>query len=89
MPEPEDPRDPTPIKIGLREPQVQLAIMVPSSVKRAVRRTADLEGVTVRGLILQILKRAGIAEIAETEIADQRAVTASVKAKLFRDAQRR
>ena len=89
MSQPEDPPHPAPLKIPLREPQVQLAIMVPLSVKRAVRRTADLEGVTVRGLILQMLKRAGIAEIEDAEIADQRAVTASAKAQLFRDAQRR
>ena len=78
-----------PITIGLRERQVELAIMVPESVKGAVRRAARLEGLTTRGLLLRLIKQAGIAEIGESETADQRAVVASAKAQLFREAQRR
>ncbi|WP_114859953.1 hypothetical protein [Azospirillum brasilense] len=55
-----------------REPDVQLAAMVPQSVKRAVRRRAEEEGTTVRSVLLRALKHAGIAEVDEAEIADRR-----------------
>ncbi|WP_454018244.1 hypothetical protein [Azospirillum sp. Marseille-Q6669] len=55
-----------------REPDVQLAAMVPQSVKRAVRRRAEEEGTTVRSVLLRALKHAGIAEVEESEIADRR-----------------
>ncbi|TWA89974.1 hypothetical protein FBY14_105278 [Azospirillum brasilense] len=55
-----------------REPDVQLAAMVPQSVKRAVRRRAEEEGTTVRSVLLRALKHAGIAEVEEAEIADRR-----------------
>jgi hypothetical protein len=65
---------------------VQLAAMVPESVRRAVRRRAEDEGTTVRTILLRALKRAGIVEIGEDELTDRRAVAASLKSRLYRDA---
>jgi hypothetical protein len=72
-----------------REPDVQLAAMVPQSVKRAVRRRAEENGTTVRSIILRALKQAGLAEIDEAEIADRRAVAAALRAEAWRSGLRR
>jgi hypothetical protein len=57
---------------GRREREVQLAAMVPPSVRRAVRRRAEEEGTTVRTVLLRALKRAGIIAIDEAELTDRR-----------------
>lgn len=72
-----------------REPDVQLAAMVPQSVKRAVRRRAEEEGTTVRSIVLRALKHAGFAEVDETEIADRRIAAGALRADLCRAARPR
>ncbi len=67
-----------------REPDVQLAAMVPQSVKRAVRRRAEEEGTTVRSILLRALKLAGIAEVDEAEIADRRIAAGAERSGLWR-----
>ena len=67
-----------------REPDVQLAAMVPQSVKRAVRRRAEDEGTTVRSIILRALKHAGIAEVDESEIADRRIAAGAERSGLWK-----
>lgn len=67
-----------------REPDVQLAAMVPKSVKRAVRRRAEEEGTTVRSVLLRALKLAGIAEVDEAEIADRRIAAGAVRSGVWR-----
>ncbi len=67
-----------------REPDVQLAAMVPQSVKRAVRRRAEEEGTTVRSVLLRALKLAGIAEVDEAEIADRRIAAGAERSGLWR-----
>lgn len=67
-----------------REPDVQLAAMVPRSVKRAVRRRAEEEGTTVRSILLRALKAAGIAEVDEAEIADRRVAAGALRSGLWR-----
>ena len=67
-----------------REPDVQLAAMVPKSVKRAVRRRAEEEGTTVRSVLLRALKLAGIAEVDEAEIADRRIAAGAVRSGIWR-----
>jgi hypothetical protein len=59
-------------RAGRREHEVQLAAMVPPSVRRAVRRRAEEEGTTVRTVLLRALKRAGIITIDEAELTDRR-----------------
>ena len=73
---------------GKREPDVQLAAMVPQSVKRAVRRRAEEEGTTVRSVLLRALKLAGIAEVDDTEIADRRVAAGAMRSDLWRTARR-
>jgi len=73
-----------PITRARREPDVQLAAMVPVSVKRAVRRRAEEEGTTVRGILLRALKAAGIAEVDEAEIADRRVAAGALRSGLWR-----
>jgi len=72
----------------LREPDVQLAAMVPQSVKRAVRRRAEEEGTTVRSVLLQALKLAGIAEVDEAEIADRRVAAGAMRSGAWRAGRR-
>lgn len=67
-----------------REPDVQLAAMVPQSVKRAVRRRAEEDGTTVRSVLLRALKLAGIAEVDEAEIADRRIAAGAERSGLWR-----
>ena len=71
-----------------REPDVQLAAMVPQSVKRAVRRRAEEEGTTVRSILLRALKLAGIADVDDSEIADRRVAAGAVRSGLWRSARR-
>lgn len=71
-----------------REPDVQLAAMVPVSVKRAVRRRAEEEGTTVRSILLRALKAAGIAEVDEAEIADRRVAAGALRSGLWRSGRR-
>ena len=71
-----------------REPDVQLAAMVPQSVKRAVRRRAEEEGTTVRSILLRALKLAGIAEVDDAEIADRRVAAGALRSGLWRNARR-
>ncbi|AWK88625.1 hypothetical protein [Azospirillum thermophilum] len=52
---------------------VQLSAMVSNHVRRAVRLRAALEGITVRCLLLRLIRQAGIAEIDEGELVDRRA----------------
>ncbi|MDQ2101303.1 hypothetical protein [Azospirillum isscasi] len=63
---------------------MQLAAMVPQSVKRAVRRRAEEEGTTVRSVLLRALKHAGIAEVDETEIADRRIAAGAERSGLWK-----
>ena len=72
-----------------REPDVQLAAMVPQSVKRAVRRRAEEEGTTVRSVLLRALKLAGIAEVDEAEIADRRIAAGAERSGLWKAARSR
>lgn len=72
-----------------REPDVQLAAMVPKSVKRAVRRRAEEEGTTVRSVMLRALKLAGIAEVDEAEIADRRIAAGAVRSGVWRSTRAR
>ncbi|HEY0835890.1 MAG TPA: hypothetical protein VGE72_18445 [Azospirillum sp.] len=67
-----------------READVQLAAMVPVSVKRAVRRRAEEEGTTVRSILLRAIKAAGIAEVNETEIADRRVAAGALRSGSWR-----
>lgn len=71
-----------------REPDVQLAAMVPQSVKRAVRRRAEEEGTTVRSVLLRALKLACIAEVDDAEIADRRVAAGAMRSGLRRSARR-
>lgn len=71
-----------------REPDVQLAAMVPQSVKRAVRRRAEEEGTTVRSVLLRALKLAGIAEVDDAEIADRRVAAGALRSGLWRGSRR-
>ncbi|HYH17171.1 MAG TPA: hypothetical protein VD995_01020 [Azospirillum sp.] len=73
-----------PIADPRREPDVQLAAMVPLSVKRAVRRRAEEEGTTVRSILLRALKATGVAEVDEAEIADRRAAAGALRSDLWR-----
>lgn len=66
--------------------EVQLAIMVPPHLKRVIRRRAELEGVTLRGLLLRALKQAGIVDVDETDLVDRRVVAAQLRSRLCRDA---
>ena len=72
-----------------REPEVQLAAMVPRSVKRAVRRRAEEEGTTVRTIVLRALKLAGVADVEDAEIADRRVAAAARRSLPCRPARRR
>jgi len=71
-----------------REPDVQLAAMVPQSVKRAVRRRAEEEGTTVRSILLRALKLAGIAEVDDAEIADRRVAAGALRSGIWRSQRR-
>ncbi|PWC32179.1 hypothetical protein [Azospirillum sp. TSO22-1] len=71
-----------------REPDVQLAAMVPQSVKRAVRRRAEEEGTTVRSILLHALKLAGIAEVDDAEIADRRVAAGALRSGIWRNQRR-
>ncbi|HYG87535.1 MAG TPA: hypothetical protein VD978_14845 [Azospirillum sp.] len=71
-----------------REPDVQLAAMVPQSVKRAVRRRAEEEGTTVRSVLLRAIKLAGIADVDDTEIADRRVAAGAMRSGLWRATRR-
>ena len=51
---------------------VQLSAMVPSYVRRAVRLRAEQEGMTVRCLLLRLIREAGIVEIDDRECVDRR-----------------
>lgn len=75
--------------LARREPDVQLAAMVPQSVKRAVRRRAEEEGTTVRSILLRALKHAGIAEVDEAEIADRRIAAGAERSGLWKAARSR
>lgn len=66
--------------------EVQLAVMVPGHVKRAVRRRAEADGLTLRGLLLRLLKQAGIADIKEDDVLDRRATAAQLRTRTHRDA---
>jgi len=55
-----------------RRPDVPLSAMVPPEVRRAVRRAAADQGTTVRSVLLHALRLAGIADIADAEVADRR-----------------
>jgi hypothetical protein len=66
--------------------EVQLAVMVPRHVKRAVRRKAEADGLTLRGLLLRLLKQAGIADIKEDDVLDRRVAAAQLRTRTHRDA---
>ena len=51
---------------------VQLSAMVPSYVRRAVRLRAEQEGMTVRCLLLRLIRDSGIVEIDDRECVDRR-----------------
>lgn len=69
-------------RLGDREEQ--LAVMVPPHVKRAVRRRAEAEGLTLRGLLLRTLRETGIVDVDEKEIVDRRAVAAQVRSRCLK-----
>jgi hypothetical protein len=71
------------------EREQQLAVMVPAEVKAAVRRRAHEEGITVRALLLRLIREAGIASVADSDLADRRVAAAALKSRLYRDALRR
>ena len=71
-------------EMGARE--VQLAVMVPTGVKAAVRRRAHEEGVTVRALLLRLIREAGIANVEESDLTDRRIAAAALKSRLYREA---
>jgi len=79
------PRDPA----GDADREQQLAVMVPAEVKAAVRRRAHEEGITVRALLLRLISEAGIAPVADADLADRRVAAAALKSRLYRDALRR
>ncbi|HEV7371830.1 hypothetical protein [Arenibaculum sp.] len=81
-----DERFPQPAALNSADREVQLAIMVPPNLKRAIRRRAESEGVTLRGLLLRALKQAGIVDVDEMELVDRRAVAAQLRSRLYRDA---
>jgi hypothetical protein len=66
--------------------EVQLAVMVPTVVKAAVRRRAHEEGVTVRALLLRLIREAGIANVDESDLTDRRVAAAALKSRLYREA---
>lgn len=66
--------------------EVQLAVMVPTAVKAAVRRRAHEEGVTVRALLLRLIREAGIANVDESDLTDRRVAAAALKSRLYREA---
>jgi len=71
------------------EREQQLAVMVPASVKAAVRRRANEEGITVRALLLRLIREAGIASVMDSDLTDRRIAAAALKAQLYRAAIRR
>lgn len=81
-----DERFPPPAALNSADREVQLAIMVPPHLKRAIRRRAESEGVTLRGLLLRALKQAGIVDVDEMELVDRRAVAAQLRSRPCRDA---
>jgi hypothetical protein len=71
---------------GAADREVQLAVMVPTAVKAAVRRRAHEEGVTVRALLLRLIREAGIANVDESDLTDRRVAAAALKSRLYREA---
>ncbi len=69
----------------LAHAEVQLCITVPAHVREVVRAVAKRDNCTVRTVILRALRDAGLIEIAEDKLADQRAVNAAEKARLYRE----
>lgn len=61
------------------EREVQLAVMVPEHVKRAVRRQAELDRTTLRGVLLRALCEAGIIAAADLDLGDRRASAAALR----------
>jgi hypothetical protein len=61
--------------------EVQLAVMVPDYVKRAVRRHASRQGTTLRGVLLSVLCDAGIIPARDLDLGDRRATAALVRAR--------
>lgn len=68
------------------EREQQLAVMVPASVKAAVRRRAHAEGITVRALLLRLIREAGIASVMDADLTDRRIAAAALKSRLYREA---
>ena len=63
---------PTPTDARGQSRDVQLSAMVPGHIRRAVRLRAEQEGLTVRGLLLRLIRDAGIAEIDDGDLVDRR-----------------
>ncbi|WP_207481620.1 hypothetical protein [Arenibaculum pallidiluteum] len=64
------------------EREVQLAVMVPERVKRAVRRHAEREGTTLRGVLLRLLCEAGVIEVGDLDLGDRRASAAALRTRI-------
>jgi len=60
-----------------QEPDVQLTAMVPRRIRHAVQMHAVQRGMTVRTLILSLLKEAGIASVDDDELIDRRSRAAA------------
>jgi len=69
------------LRIVETEREVQLAVMVPERVKRAVRRHAEREGTTLRGVLLRLLCEAGIIEVGDLDLGDRRASAAALRSR--------
>jgi len=59
------------------DPEVQLSAMVPRSVRRAVRLYAEQQGVTVRTVLLGLIREAGIIDIPDAQLVDRRSTVGS------------
>jgi len=62
------------------DPEVQLSAMVPRRVRRAVRLYAEQQGVTVRTVLLGLIRDAGIVDVSDAELVDRRSVAGALKA---------
>lgn len=65
--------------------EVQLCVMLSPAGRNAVRAEAAQRGLTVRALVLEALRSAGVPGLDHEPGGDRRAAVATLKAKVWRD----
>ena len=66
--------------------EVQLCIMVAPGLRDQLRKVAAARGLTLRAVVLQALRDAGVLpDMADADLADRRAVLAAAKARLWHE----